>query len=338
MLFGFGSAIVGGFLLTAVQNWTGVPGIKGPLLAVLAGSWLLGRGLIAFGASLPAVLVLIGDVLYLVMVAAAMAYPVIKAKMWRNLMFVPMLLMLALLNVASHVGIVRGDLGLSMSAIHGAVFVITLMIVIIGGRVVPFFTANGLGVPRVEAIRWVDAVSIISLLILLVSAFVGFSTLNAVFLAFVSLVAALANGYRFWRWQFWLCGKVPLLWSLHFAYAFVPFGFLTLFLYFINVVPTLSIALHALTVGAIGGMILSMISRVSLGHMGRPLKPVKIMSLAFGLILVSAIARVVIPWLFPSFTNVGIALAGVFWVLAYGIFCVVYGADFWKPRPDGRPG
>ena len=249
-----------------------------------------------------------------------------------------MLLMLAIVNAASHWGVMTDDYRLAMASIHGAVMVVTLMIVIIGGRVVPFFTANGLGVKKVESILVLDSVSIISVLVLIISFFMGFSDLSPVFLAAVSLVAAISNGLRFARWQFWLCTKVPLLWSLHFSFAFVPLGFLALFLHFIGLIPTISIAIHALTVGAIGGMILSMISRVSLGHMGRPLKTKKVMNVAFGLILLAALVRVLVPWLFPLFMNAGIVVAGLLWVLAFGVFCVVYGLDFWRPRPDGRPG
>jgi uncharacterized protein involved in response to NO len=338
MLFGFGSAIVVGFLLTAVQAWTGVPGVRGRLLGVLAASWLLGRLLLAFGSALPAWLLVIADLSFLLLAAAAMAYPVVKVKQWHNLMFVPMLFVLALLNGASHWGVLSGRPDLALHALHGAILLITLFIVIIGGRVIPFFTANGTGSKRQPPLRWLEMLSAGSIIVLVIMAFVGFSRIPAAIMVPLCAGAAFVNGWRFLRWGYQHCWGTPLLWSLHLAYAFIPLGLLALALYSAGLLPNVSIALHCFTVGAIGGMILGMISRVTLGHTGRPLRPPRAMSAAYALILSGAAVRVLVPVLLPAFTQWGIGLAGVLWVAAYGVFCFYYAPMLLTPRVDGGAG
>ncbi|MCK5262653.1 MAG: NnrS family protein [Gammaproteobacteria bacterium] len=338
MIFGFGAAIVGGFLLTAVATWTGVIGVRGKPLAVLALSWLLGRLLLAFGADLPSWLIVAGDVMYPLLAAIAMAYPVIKVKQWRNLMFVPMLLVLALLNMASHWGVISEQPQLAMQSLHGTIMLFALIIAIVGGRVIAAFTANATGCERAAPIKWLEITSIISIILMLLIAFYGFANVPSTLLMLVSSVAAIANGWRFLRWGFQHSWSDPLLWSLHLAYAFIPLGFVALALYSVGLMDNLSAALHSFTVGAIGGMILAMISRVTLGHTGRPLNPHRLVSLAYVFILSAAIVRVVLPVWLPEFTQWGIGLAGVLWVGAYGIYIFFYAPMLVTTRADGNPG
>ena len=338
MLFGFGSAIVVGFLLTAVQAWTGVPGLRGGLLGVLAGSWLLGRLLLAFGSTLPPGLLVTVDLSFLLFAATAMAYPVVKVKQWRNLMFVPMLFVLCLLNGASHWGVLSGRPELALQALHGAIMLITLFVVVIGGRVIPFFTANGTGQQRQPPLRWLEVLSGGSMILLVVIAFAGFSRVPAAIMVPLCAGAALVNGWRFLRWGYQYCWGIPLLWSLHLAYAFIPLGLLALALYSAGLSPNVSMALHCFTVGAIGGMILAMISRVTLGHTGRSLRPPPAMTAAYVLILASAAVRVLVPTLLPAFSQWGIGIAGMLWLAAYGIFVYHYSPMLLTPRIDGGAG
>jgi uncharacterized protein involved in response to NO len=318
MLFGFGSAIIVGFLLTAVQNWTGVTGLRGKLLAVLALSWLLGRLLLAFGSSLPAWLVVTVDLSFLLLAAVAMAYPVIKVKQWRNLMFAPMLFVLAVLNGASHWGVLNGRPDLALQSLHGAILLITLFIIIVGGRVIPFFTANTTGCTRLPPNQWLEVLSVGTVMLLVLVAFIGFSSVPAPVTVALCTVSAAVNSWRFLRWGIQYSWKVPLLWSLHLAYAFIPFGLLALALYGAGYLNSASAALHCFTAGAVGGVILAMISRVTLGHTGRPLQPPAAIVPAYIFILSGAVFRVVIPALWPQYTSWGIGLA--------------------TSRADGRPG
>ena len=338
MLFGFGTAIVVGFLLTAVQTWTGVIGIRGKPLAILVLTWLSGRLLLAFGSGLPDWLIAAGDVSYLFLAAIAMAYPVVKVKQWRNLMFVPMLFILALLNAASHWGVIHDQPQLATQSLHGTIMLFALIISVIGGRVIAAFTANTMGNQRAQPIQWLETVSIVSIILMLVIAFYGFANVPSILLFIVASIAALANGGRYLRWGIQHSWSDPLLWSLHLAYAFIPLGFIALALHSVGLMDSASVALHCFTVGAIGGMILAMISRVTLGHTGRPLNPPKLVSLAFVFILAAAIIRVVLPAWLPESTSWSIALAGILWVLAYSIYIFFYAPMLVSTRADGNPG
>src|SRR5690606_23157992 len=217
-----------GFLLTAVQNWTGVPGLRGGLLALLAGVWLLARLLLAFGAGLPRGLLVAVDLSFLLLAAAAMAYPVVKVKQWRNIMFVPMLFVLALLNGASHWGVLSERPDLALQALHGAVLLITLFIVVIGGRVIPFFTADGTGCQRLPARRWLDVLRDAAMMLLVISAFTGFARVPAAIMVAWGVAAPVVNGGGFLRWGYQHCWTLPVLWSLHLSSAFIPLGLFAL--------------------------------------------------------------------------------------------------------------
>lgn len=338
MLFGFGIAIVIGFLLTAVQTWTGVIGLRGTPLLILAAAWLAGRLLLAFGAGLPGWLVMLGDLLFLLFAAAAMAYPVFKVKQWRNMMFVPILALLALLNGVSHWGVISNQPMIAQLALHGAIMIFVLIIAILGGRVIPFFTANGAGVEKKAPIKWLEISSIGSILLLSFIAFTGFNKVPNALLVALSAIAAVTNGWRFLRWGGQHCAKIPLLWSLHLSYAFIPLGFIALALYGAGSTANLSAALHCFTAGAMGGMILAMISRVTLGHTGRPLQPPALISAAYICVLLGALVRVVMPGWFPAQSGWAIALAGTLWVIGYGIYCFYYAPMLVTTRADGRPG
>ena len=338
MIFGFAVAIVVGFLLTAVQTWTNVPGLKGIPLLLLFTLWLTGRLLLAADLALPPLLIAVVDVCFLLCAAIAMAYPVLRVKQWRNLIFVPILIILALLNATSHWGILKLENTTAMRAMHGAVMLITLMVAIIGGRVIPMFTANGTGTQKVLPIKWLEAASLISLVIVTLASFIGYNTLPPLVFTLLFSITALFNSWRFIRWGFWRCWRAPLLWSLHLSYAFLPLGLIAMALYSAGWLPNGSAALHSFSTGAIGGMILAMIARVSLGHTGRALQPPALMTIAFTLIILAAAIRVLIPGYFPALYGWGIGIAGISWVIAYVLFCYCYGAMLCSPRADGKPG
>lgn len=338
MLFGFGAAIVGGFLLTAVQNWTGVIGIRGKPLAALALIWLLGRLLMAFGASLPPLIVAVGDVAYLFFATLAMAYPVIKAKQWRNLIFVPLLFALTLLNAAGHWAIIFQHPQIALQALHGTVILFSLIIAVLGGRVIPAFTANTTRCKRKPPIKWLEVCSILSIIVLVICAFSGFDRLPSGLLFILASVAAICNAARFLRWGIQHSLSDPLLWSLHLAFSFIPIGYGLLALHSIGLMENTSAALHSITVGAIGGMILAMISRVTLGHTGRQLNPPNLIKLAFISILSAAIIRVIISAWLPHYAHWGIGIAGSLWVLAYAIYLFYYARMLITKRVDGQPG
>jgi len=339
MIFGFAVAIILGFLLTAVQNWTGLRAPHGNTLLVLSVLWFAGRLGLLFGNELPWWLVSIVDISLLPIAALLFARMVLKVKQTRNLFFVPILLLLSICNAFMHYGLNFGDYQIQILGTYSAVFLITLLMAIIGGRVMPMFTANGTKTEKVQPRLWVERVALGSLWLIFAVYFFNLTSLVPNQLLSVLFAAsAIAHIVRVIRWKIWITWRVPLLWSLHLAYWFIPLGLALFSLYYSGLVSGSSVAIHALTVGAMGGMILSMLARVSLGHSGRPLQPKLIMSGAFLLIFLSALVRVLLFLLVPQMISKWLMISTITWSLAYGIYVIVYFKVLTTPRADGNPG
>lgn len=336
MLFGFAVAIISGFLLTAVQNWTQIPSVKGWPLAIMVMVWLLARISFFLPTVIPPIVIAIVDIAYLPIVAFWMAKLIIKAKLWRNIVFVPLLLLMTILNICMHACVLLQHMKWVIPITNTMVFAITLLMVIMAGRIFPMFTANGTLTKRVENIPTLEILSIVSMALVLITQSQWFS-LNMWFDVSLPLVAMLIHAYRAIRWRPWVCVKTPLVWSLHLSYWFIPLGLLLLAIS--QFVPQVSHsqALHSFTIGGIGLMILSMISRVSLGHTGNKIIVGKTVSIAFLLLVASFLCRFIAPWL-AGYYFVGLVGAVSCWVGAYGVFVVLYAGKLTKARDDGRPG
>lgn len=336
MIFGFAVAVMAGFLLTAVQNWTGVRSLYGWPLALLVGLWLCGRLLIAIDVGLPAEVIALVDCNFLVATAIVLAHPILTVRQWRNIIFVPLLIGLALLNAYSHWAVFNNKPLQATYALHTAIILITVVITIIGGRVIPMFTANGTGTQKIMPIKTLEIISLISIALIAAPMIMpeAFPELAA---SVIYGLALISNGWRFLRWRFWICWRQPLLWSLHLAYAFIPLGLLGLFLHSIGLWTNFSSALHCFSAGAIGSLILSMMARVSLGHTGRPLQVPLSLSVAFICVISAGVVRVFLPIVNPSWLHYTVMLAGSLWVAAYAIFVVYYAPILCKPRIDKRP-
>ena len=339
MIFGFGSAIIVGFLLTAVQNWTGIASVKGKPLAALFLLWLLGRVVMLMPDLLGATLSALIDLSFLLAIAYTLAKPILAIKQYRNLFFVPLLVMFTIANGEMHLAtLYPQSFSLSYSGYAGVLLVVFLMSVM-SGRVVPMFTANGTQTTKTTPAPLLDKLAngslLLAMLMLLLHPLVGFVPM---FFGIILIFAGLFQLIRWLRWRPWITLGVPLLWSLHFAIKFTWFGLILLgFSYIIDEIPSNHVW-HLLTIGGMGGIILAMISRVSLGHSGRPLTPAKMMSVAFASITLSAMVRVFGPWLVPEKTLLFVDISGFFWLVAFGLFTFYYGPMLLKAREDGRPG
>jgi len=339
MIFGFVIAIVLGFLLTAVQNWTGLRAPHGNTLLILTVLWTAARLGLLLGSELPWWLVAVVDVSLLPVAALLFGRMVLKVNQTRNFFFVPILLLLTVCNLLMHYGLHFGHYHIQVLGVYNAVFLVTLLMAIIGGRVLPMFTANGTQTPKVTPIVWLDRIALGSLWLVFAVHFLNLHTLlPSPIMAALFGISAVATGIRVARWKIWMTWRVPLLWSLHLAYWFIPVGLALFALRYAGFDLTQSLALHALTAGAMGNMILSMIARVSLGHSGRPLQPKLIMTGAFLLVLIAALTRVLLIWLVPEFASQWLMLSTIAWALAYGIYVVVYFKVLTTPRADGNPG
>ncbi len=339
MIFFFFCAVIAGFLLTAVQNWTGTRGAKGNTLLALFLLWFAGRVVVLYPELLGNSLSSLVDLSFLPAVAYILAKPIIAIKQYRNLFFVPLLLLFTLANLEMHFAVHYPASFNVTYAGYAGVMLVTFLMSVMAGRVAPMFTANGTKTTKVAPLPWLDMVSNTSLAIAMVSLLIqpllGFYN---VFFGVLLIIAGIFQTIRWLRWRPWITLKVPLLWSIHVAMKFISFGLVLLGLsYLLPNVPSNHIW-HLLTVGGMGGLILAMISRVSLGHTGRPLSPPKSMTMAYILVSLAAIIRAFGPWLLPDKTLLLIDISGGLWIGAFLIFTASYAPMLMTSRKDGRPG
>ena len=332
MLFAFAATVIVGFLLTAVQNWSGIRSLFGTGLAALVTIWLLARIAFFFPDQLPDVLIIGLDLAFLPLATIALARPIIKAKLWRNIMFVPILLMMATSNAVLHYSAVTNNPLMMSQAASFMVLLITLVMCLMGGRVFPMFTANGTKTPRIPAIPLLEKVSMISIF---VSVFVGagFISLPNYLVGSIFIATSLIHAFRVFRWKFSVTLKTPLVWSLHVSYWFIALGLLLFGLSEATNLITHSQAIHTLTIGAMATMILSMISRVSLGHTGRMIIVGKTMVVAFIAIILAFVIRVFGSYFINNYSHV-LSLTVLFWTIAFGCFVVVYLPILLKPSAN----
>ncbi|UBH28547.1 NnrS family protein [Aeromonas enteropelogenes] len=336
MLFGFGAAIVAGFLLTAVQNWTDHPGVRSWPLALVVSLWALPRLLLPWLGE-ENTLLMMADLAWLPLCAWFLAKPIIIIRQWRNLFFVPLLLVLTLLNGTSWIW--HGEWAPLEHLLITTVLLFTTLIAVMGGRVIPFFTARATGLDKAVPLVWLERGALASLwLLLLIWLLLPNQWTTSAYMTPLYIVAASLHLWRQLRWRLPTTLGHPLLWSLHLAYLFIPLGLLALAAQAAGMSITLSLASHLLSAGCLGTMILGMIARVSLGHSGRALQVGRRIRSAFVLIIVAALLRVLVPLLWPAYTLHGWNLSGLAWSLAYGLFVWVYAPILTSPRADGRPG
>jgi uncharacterized protein involved in response to NO len=336
MLFGFVVAAIAGFLLTAIPNWTARPPIQGGVLAGLVALWAAGRIVCLVSAFLPLRLAAGIDVAFPFVLGALAAREIVAARNWRNLMMTVPLGVLGIANLLMYleVGGVNVPTGLGWRL---AIAAIIALITAVGGRIIPAFTRNWLvaqGATRLPtAARLVDRLALSTLhLGLLAWAFLP--AVPAV--GGLLLVGALLNAWRLARWRGHAVFGEPLLAILHLGYLWVVIGAALLGVSALGDLVPQSAAIHAFTAGAIGTMILAVMSRVSLGHTGRQLHADRTTVACYVLVTFSAFARIGAA-LFASVFMPLIMLSGVLWVAAFLLFIAHYGAMLISPRARGAP-
>jgi len=338
MFFGFAMAIVAGFLLTAVQNWTGVNGTKDKWLAVLVVLWVLPR--ILFWTEVPLWLTSSIEALFLALVAYEISIRVVKAKGYRNLIFLPFFVLAIVANYASYATIKGMPPFPSIAVWQAMLWWFVLLISIMGGRVIPFFTARRFNFVKPEPMLWLDAAANLPLILLFA---VSFFPLTAVQLSpTIMLFAAVMQLARWVRWKPWSTLKEPLVWSLHLTYACIPMGLFIKGLASLNILsngPFVSHnMLHVIAIGAIGGLILSMISRVTMGHTGRQIYQGPSMWLAFSAVILAALIRGFGVAFWPQHMLLMVNIAATLWIVAFSLFVLKFGVMLLRPRADGHPG
>ena len=334
MLLGYSVAVIAGFLLTAVKNWTGVQTLQDGKLAGLCLLWVYGRIVPFYSELLPDPLIALIDVSFLPTLAYFVAKPILKSGNIKNLFFVGLLLLIALGNALIHAEILGVGEGTAWLGLNIVIAIIIMLILIIAGRVFPFFTERGL--KGVMAIRnpALDAAAIASsALVFLLMMF----NVNGLVLSLTAIVSVVTNVIRVAGWYDRRVWYVPLLWVLYMGYAWIILGFGFIALSAFSVVSS-SIATHAFTVGGIGVLTLGMMARVSLGHTGRAMKASNTIAIAFALINLAALFRVLMPALLPDWYNGFLLVSTYCWLAAFSLFVFVYTPILSTARIDGQAG
>ncbi len=332
-LWGYLAAVVAGFLLTAVPNWTGRLPIIGWPLAGLAGLWLAGRLAVAASEHLPEWLVALTDLAFLAALAGAIAREIVAGRNWRNLPVLALVVLMLAANAAFHWQAAAGGAPAQGMPARAGLAVAVLLIALIGGRVVPSFTRNWLvrqpTAGRLPVPMGRADVACLALTLVALGSWVALPETMAA--AVLALAAGLANLWRLARWAVERTLAEPLLWVLHLGYLFVPLGFLLVAGAAIwpAAFPAAGMQ-HAWLAGAIGVMTVAMMTRATLGHSGRPLTAGRGTMAVYVLIAAAALLRIAAgflpgqPWLLTA--------SGSAWVLGFGGFAALYAPLFLRPR------
>ncbi len=331
MLFGFATAVIIGFLLTAGRAWTGLDTPRGAFLGALALLWLAARAA-ALGA--PYAVYAFLDVVLLPIVAAVFGDVLVRAKNRRNLPLVGILILLSVANLMFHLA-VMGTVDIApVKPLYAGLALIVMIECVIAGRVVPAFTRNatpGLALtlrPRLDAAAL--AATGLGLLLWVCD---GRAMLSAVVLAAAAVLQLLRQA----QWGPWTTGGRPILWILHLAYAWIALGLGLLSLSELGLVPV-SAGVHALAVGATGGLIIGMITRTARGHTGRMLQASRPEVLAYGLVMAAAAIRVLLPLVSDMLYVPALVAAAAAWSLAFALYLWIFTPWLMRARVDGKDG
>jgi uncharacterized protein involved in response to NO len=342
MLIGFVMAAVAGFSLTAVATWTGRPPVNGNSLGWLAAAWLAGRVAMAFSGVIPAVAVMLIDLVFPVMLCLFLGREVIAGGSRRNYPVAAITGVMAVLNLLYHIG--TGTAGqLSRLSLLMFIQLVLLLITIIAGRIIPNFTANWLraqnqdqehgSARKPRSFAWLEAT---------VFSLTGLTGLAYVFMpghevtGVLALLTAAAHGLRLSQWCGLATRPEPLLFILHVAYAWLPMGFGVAGLAVLGIMLSVPAALHALTVGAVALMILAVATRVALGHTGRPLTAAPLVVRAYLALLIATLLRVLGPGA-GAYYQWMIDLSALGWIIAFILFLKVYWPILTGPHAGDQP-
>lgn len=333
MLFGFVGAVIAGFLLTAVPNWTGRLPIAGLPLAGLFGLWAAGRLAVLFSQAVGPAVAAALDVGFFLVLAAAAGREVLQAGN-RNLPVVGLVFLFGLVSGLDHAA-AAGLLGDPDLGWKSAVALVTLLISLIGGRIVPSFTRNWLSKQGVrEGLPAQPTGFDMAVIALTALAFLMWLTGPAgVPQGLLFAIAAGAQALRLMRWKGWKTARDPLVLILHVGYAWIPIGLALLAAVNLGVAVPQSAAVHALTAGAMGTMILAVMSRATLGHTGRELRAGAGTQAGFGLVTAAALLRVAAPLGLLDY-RLGMEIAGTAWLAAFLLFLLAYGPLLFRRRVD----
>lgn len=336
MIFGYTFAVIAGFLLTAVRNWTNVQTIHGIPLILLVLLWLAARisPFLPFADTILVMALL--DLGFNLFLLVSIAIPLLKTKQWGQTGILLIAMLLGLLNVIFYLGVFERFSGGIQTGISGGLYLCIFLVMLMGRRVIPFFIEKGVGEGvTVVNRKWLDIASIVMMI-----AFVVLEVFlqQAMLLSTCAIILFVLQVIRLTDWHIPGIWQRPLLWSLYVAYAFITLGFA------LKAVSTVflmgsTLATHAFAYGGIGLMTLSMMSRVTLGHTGRNVfQPPGILQWIFLIFVSGGIVRVVVPMFSSEYYSIYIAVSQILWIIVFTVFILVFLPHLIRPRVDGRYG
>ena len=336
MLFGYGMAVIAGFLLTAERNWTGIQTLHGAPLIMLATLWIVARSMPFIPYDHNLLVMAIADVSFDALLSIALIYPILRMRQWQHIGILFMVLMLLLANVIFYLDLFHQLDGGIHVGLYLALYMIVSLIMLMGRRVIPSFIENGVDNSfRSKNYLWLDRVSHVLMILFLL--FEVLLTLPD-YAAITAMALALLHAWRLQGWYTHGIWKKPLLWSLFLGYAWLVAGFvLNAFAHREMLNPML--AVHAFTYGTIGMITLSMMARVSLGHTGRDVfHPPGVLGWLFLLFQLGTLARVVMPMLTSGKYAMWIMVSQWLWIVTFAGFVLLYAPMLVKGRIDGKYG
>jgi uncharacterized protein involved in response to NO len=335
MVYGYSVAVISGFLLAAVKNWTGKQTLHGPGLFGIFLLWAVARILFLFGTSF-IFIAAVFDMLFMLSLIFAIAYPIFKTRQWKQTAILSKIILLTIGNGLFYLGAAGlFERGIYWG-IYGGLLMIIALILTLGRRVIPFFIERGVGYPvQLVNYKWIDRSSLVLLLAFFIFfVFIGNRQISAT----ISLALFFITTIRLFGWHTSGIWKKPLLWSLFISFIFIDVGFLLFAISELLIIPTM-LAFHAFSYGGIGIVTLGMMSRVSLGHTGRDIQsPPRALTLSFILLLVGGVCRVFLPIFNMNHYVTWILLSQILWAVAYLIFIITYAQILIRPRIDGQFG
>ncbi|MDA1100045.1 MAG: NnrS family protein [Proteobacteria bacterium] len=347
MMFGFALAAIAGFLLTAAPQWTGGKPLRGPGLAILAGTWVLGRLAMLGGGAMGPMGAMALDMIFPLALCAVIGALLVGAKNRRNYGFIVILALAALANLCWHLemsGLAPDFVdGIAESAPQLMLNLLLIMVAVMGGRVIPMFSANwlrrqGQTLPIRHPV-WLQRLCLGGLALLTLSEFLTphLDQLEPVarnLTGGLALLTGIAFLVRLWGWNGHQTWAHPLVWILHLAYFWLGLALLLKGGHYLDAGIPGAAARHAAAMGAVGTMIMAIMPRVSLGHTGRELILPRPMLAAYALIVAAPLLRVASPFLTGAWYQTSLLLSGLCWVLAFAIFIWCFAPMLWSPRTD----
>jgi len=336
MLYGYTLAVIAGFLLTAVRNWTGIKTLSGIPLLLLALCWLGARAMPFVDHSQALLMMASLDMLFNLGLALAILFPILKVRQWKHLAIWSKVVFLLAGNVLFYLGLFNMlENGIQLG-IYMGLYIVLSLIMLMGRRVIPFFIEKGVDeAATITNYRWLD---LSSLFLMLAFIILEVFIVMPQWATFTAAILAVIHGIRLWGW--YSCGiwQKPLIWVLYLGYAWIVVGFILRALSGVfDVNPML--AIHAFSYGAIGMITMGMMARVALGHTGRDVfNPPKSLMTMFILLLAGSVIRVLLPLLSPEYTSTWVFTSQLLWIIAFTEFVFIYAAMLIKPRVDGKFG